>query len=199
MGPCRTSVCRSCGPSSCRSGCPGLRLNEPVFEGVPAAAVRDARGGRLTGGRELFASKLFKNFSNFGTWRDAQSSIRIQEGPPPSPAQIRFPAVSGKTPGFSRHSPGSERHSRSPQAVMADRGGKNAARSLARANRFPADFIPTDRDGFACRQRPVRNWGGYRRATTKRALMKYWSNPGALDVRSGEHPSRRSRSSAGGK
>jgi hypothetical protein len=39
---------------------------------------------------------------------------------------------------------------------MADRGGKNAARSLARANRFPADFIPTDRDGFACRQRPVR-------------------------------------------
>jgi hypothetical protein len=34
--------------------------------------------------------------------------------------------------------------------------GQNAARSLARANPFPADFVPTDRDGFACRLRPVR-------------------------------------------
>jgi hypothetical protein len=33
---------------------------------------------------------------------------------------------------------------------------KNAARSLARANCFPADFIPTDGDGFASRLRPVR-------------------------------------------
>jgi hypothetical protein len=33
---------------------------------------------------------------------------------------------------------------------------KNAARSLARANPFPADFIPAGRDSFACRLRPVR-------------------------------------------
>jgi hypothetical protein len=33
---------------------------------------------------------------------------------------------------------------------------QNAARSLARANPFPVDFVPTDRDGFACRLRPVR-------------------------------------------
>jgi hypothetical protein len=69
--------------------------------------------------------------------------VRVLRAPPRSSAQMRFPAVSGKTPGFPRHSPGPGLHSRSPQAVMADRGGKNAARSLARANRFPADFIPT--------------------------------------------------------
>jgi hypothetical protein len=32
--------------------------------------------------------------------------------------------------------------------MTADRGGKNAARSLARSDRFPADFIPTDRGGI---------------------------------------------------
>jgi hypothetical protein len=41
-------------------------------------------------------------------------------------------------------------------------GGKKCRPSLARANRFPADFIPTDRDGFACRQRPVRIRGDRR-------------------------------------
>ena len=34
--------------------------------------------------------------------------------------------------------------------------GQNAARSLARANPFPTDFMPTDRDAFAYRLRPVR-------------------------------------------
>src|SRR5260370_2145313 len=29
-----------------------------------------------------FVSKLLKNFANFRTWREAQSSIPIQEGPP---------------------------------------------------------------------------------------------------------------------
>src|SRR5258708_25655980 len=29
-----------------------------------------------------FVSKLLKDFANFRTWREAQSSIRIQEGPP---------------------------------------------------------------------------------------------------------------------
>jgi hypothetical protein len=76
---------------------------------------------------------------------------------------MRFPAVSGKAAGFPRRSRGPERHSRSLPAVMADCGGKNAARSLAHANRFPADFIPADRDGFACRQRPVRIRGRRRR------------------------------------
>jgi hypothetical protein len=79
--------------------------------------------------------------------------------PPPSPALIRFPAVSGKTPGFPGHSRGRERHFRSLLRVRSDRRGKNAARSLACANPFPADFIPTDRDGFARRLRPVRIHG----------------------------------------
>ena len=45
-----------------------------------------------------------------------------------------------------------------PVSAAGDDGlrGQNAARSLARANPFPADFIPTDRDAFAGRLRPVR-------------------------------------------
>jgi DNA topoisomerase IB len=34
-----------------------------------------------------FAPNLFKNLANFVGWREAQSSIRIQEGPP---KKIRF-------------------------------------------------------------------------------------------------------------
>jgi hypothetical protein len=68
---------------------------------------------------------------------------------------MRFPAVSGRTPGFPRHSRGSNRHFRSLLPVTADRRGRNAARSLARANRFPSDLIPTDRDAFARRLRPI--------------------------------------------
>jgi hypothetical protein len=35
----------------------------------------------------LLVSKLLEDFANFRTWRDAESSIRIQEGPPPLPAR----------------------------------------------------------------------------------------------------------------
>jgi hypothetical protein len=92
--------------------------------------------------------------------------VRVLSAPPRSLTQIRFPAVSGRTPGFPRHSRGPDRHFRSLLPVTADRRGKNAARSLARANPFPADFIPTGRDPFACRLRPVRIYG--RRASA------YW-------------------------
>jgi hypothetical protein len=67
------------------------------------------------------------------------------------------------SPGFPRHSRGPDRHFRSLLPATADGRGKNAARSLARASPFPADFIPTDRDPFACRLRPVGIYG--RRAT----------------------------------
>ena len=71
-----------------------------------------------------------------------------------------------------------DRHFRSLLPVTADRRGKNAARSLARANPFPADFIPTDRDAFACRLRPVRIHGRWhserkcRRASARSRMMQ---------------------------
>jgi hypothetical protein len=65
--------------------------------------------------------------------------------------------VSGKAAGFPRRSRGRERHSRSPQTVMTDRGGKNAAAGLRLGQTVSRQILipPTetgshvDRDRFA--------------------------------------------------
>src|ERR1700704_6606332 len=59
-----------------------------------------------------------------------------------------------------------------PVSAAGDGGlrGQNATRSLARANPFPAEFTPTDRDAFACRLRPVRIQAGGRRREGRRSI-----------------------------
>jgi hypothetical protein len=82
--------------------------------------------------------------------------VRVLPSPPPSPAQMRFPAVSGKTPGFPRHSRGSVRRFRSLRWVRTNRGGKIPpglwlAQTVSRQILFPRTETGShiDRDRFA--------------------------------------------------
>jgi hypothetical protein len=57
-------------------------------------------------------------------WAIDRSKVRVLVRPPPSPVQIRFPAVSERTPGFPRHSRRPERRFPSLRWERTNRGAK---------------------------------------------------------------------------
>jgi hypothetical protein len=87
-------------------------------------------------------------------------AVRVLLSPPRSPGLVRFPAVSGKAPGFPRHSRGEERGFQSLLRVAVACGGKMPL-GLCLAHTLSGQISsPTDRDSLACQLRPVRIHSG---------------------------------------
>jgi hypothetical protein len=77
-------------------------------------------------------------------WAIDRSKVRVLVRPPPSPVQIRFPAVSERTPGFPRHSRRPERRSRLCGGKGRIAGPKRRPVSGTRKP-FPSKFYPHGR------------------------------------------------------
>jgi hypothetical protein len=83
-------------------------------------------------------------------------SVCVLPAPPRSPAQLRFPGAVGIVFNIPRLCCPETRDSTVSVARNRLASSKNATRSLASLDFFPAEFPVADRGWFECRQRPVR-------------------------------------------